>query len=197
MASVPPEGEAAPPFAAELAGVLDAAYGTAYRLTGNAADAEDLVQDAALLAHRGYGSFRPGSNFRGWFYRILVNRFYSDYRRRRRGGTAVDLEAVPETHLFRQAEAAGLVRDRDPAADLLSRLDEAAINAVLSALPDDFRAVATLYFQQDLSYQEIATMLDIPIGTVRSRLHRARRLLQAQLWQLAHEHGIVRPIGGA
>jgi RNA polymerase sigma-70 factor (ECF subfamily) len=186
-----------PPFDNELASVLDAAYATAYRLTGNAADAEDLVQDAALLAHRGYAGFRPGSNFRAWFYRILLNRFYSDYRRRRRRGTEVDLADLPEAHLREQAAALGLVGGQDAAGQLVSALDGETIAAALDALPDDFHEVATLYFQQDLSYQEIAEMLEIPIGTVRSRLHRARGILQARLWDLAAERGIVRARGGA
>lgn len=178
-------------FEALLAGVLEQAYGTAMRLTGNTADAEDLVQDAALLAHRGFGSFTTGSNFRAWFYRILLNRFYSNYRRQRRSGIAVDLEDTPELYLYEQAEAAGLKPSEDSAAALLDRLDAEAVEQALAALPDEFRAAATLYFMQDLPYQEIAEILDVPIGTVRSRLHRARRMLQKALWMVAQERGIV------
>jgi RNA polymerase sigma-70 factor (ECF subfamily) len=178
-------------FEALLAGVLDQAYGTAMRLTGNAADAEDLVQDAALLAHRGFGSFTEGSNFRAWFYRILLNRFYSNYRRQRRAGVAVELEDTPETYLAEQAEAAGLRANEDTAAALVDRLDAEAIEQALAGLPDEFRTAATLYFMQDLPYQEIAEILDVPIGTVRSRLHRARRMLQRRLWSVARERGIV------
>lgn len=178
-------------FEALLAGVLEQAYGTAMRLTGNAADAEDLVQDAALLAHRGFGSFTTGSNFRAWFYRILLNRFYSNYRRQRRTGVAVDLEDTPELYLYEQAEAAGLKPSEDSAAALIDRLDAEAVEQALAALPDEFRAAATLYFMQDLPYQEIAEILDVPIGTVRSRLHRARRMLQKALWMVAQERGIV------
>lgn len=178
-------------FEALLAGVLEQAYGTAMRLTGNAADAEDLVQDAALLAHRGFGSFTSGSNFRAWFYRILLNRFYSNYRRQRRSGVAVDLEDTPELYLYEQAEAAGLKPSEDSAAALIDRLDAEAVEQALAALPDEFRAAATLYFMQDLPYQEIAEILDVPIGTVRSRLHRARRMLQKALWLVAQERGIV------
>ena len=178
-------------FEALLAGVLEQAYGTAMRLTGNSADAEDLVQDAALLAHRGFGSFTAGSNFRAWFYRILMNRFYSNYRRQRRTGVTVDLEDTPELYLYEQAEAAGLKPSEDNAAALIDRLDAEAVEQALGALPDEFRAAATLYFMQDLPYQEIAEILDVPIGTVRSRLHRARRMLQKALWMIAQERGIV------
>lgn len=169
-----------------LVGVLDQAYGTALRLTGSVPEAEDLVQEAALLAQRGFPGFRPGSNFRAWFYRILLNRFYSDHRRRRRAPPVVSLDAKPEGEhhaSVRQALA-------DPASDLLDRLDADLIDRALDALPDDYRAAAVLYFMQDMPYQEIAEVLDVPLGTVRSRLHRARRQLQRSLLSLAREHGL-------
>ena len=178
-------------FESQLAAVLDQAYGTALRLTGSAADAEDLVQDAALLAHRGYAGFQAGSNFRAWFYRILLNRFYSNYRRQRRAGVSVDLDETPELYLYQQAAASGVTPDTDTATALVDRLDAELVQKALDALPEEFRTVATLYFMQDLPYQEIADMLDVPIGTVRSRLHRARRMLQKALWEVAAERGIV------
>jgi len=184
-------GAAAGDFESQLSGVLDQAYGTALRLTGVAADAEDLVQDAALLAHRGYAGFTAGSNFRAWFYRILLNRFYSNYRRQRRAGVSVDLDETPELYLYQQAAASGITPDVDTATALVDRLDSELVSRALDALPEEFRTVATLYFMQDLPYQEIAEMLDVPIGTVRSRLHRARRMLQKALWEVAAERGIV------
>lgn len=178
-------------FERQLTAVLDQAYGTALRLTGSAADAEDLVQDAALLAHRGFKGFTAGSNFRAWFYRILLNRFYSNYRRQRRAGVSVDLDETPELYLYQQAAASGVTPDADTATALVDRLDGELVQKALDALPEEFRTVATLYFMQDLPYQEIADMLDVPIGTVRSRLHRARRMLQKALWEVAAERGIV------
>ena len=185
-------GEPTGEFERQLTAVLDQAYGTALRLTGSAADAEDLVQDAALLAHRGFSGFQAGSNFRAWFYRILLNRFYSNYRRQRRAGVSVDLDETPELYLYQQAAAAsGVTPDTDTATALVDRLDSELVQKALDALPEEFRTVATLYFMQDLPYQEIADMLDVPIGTVRSRLHRARRMLQKALWEVAAERGIV------
>jgi RNA polymerase sigma-70 factor (ECF subfamily) len=178
-------------FERQLRGVLDQAYGTALRLTGSAADAEDLVQDAALLAHRGFSGFTAGSNFRAWFYRILLNRFYSNYRRQRRAGVSVDLDETPELYLYQQAAASGITPDTDAATALVERLDADLVMRAIDALPEEFRTVATLYFMQDLPYQEIAEMLEVPIGTVRSRLHRARRMLQKTLWEVAAERGIV------
>lgn len=178
-------------FEGLLRPVLEQAWGTAFRLTGNAGDAEDLLQEAALLAHRGFGSFTPGTNFRAWFFRILLNRFYSDHRRNRKAPAAQSLEDTPEFYLSRQAQAHGLGGGADAAERLLGRIDTGLIERAMTDLPEEFRTVAVLYFMQDLSYQEIADMLDVPIGTVRSRLHRARRLLQRNLWRLAEEHGLV------
>ena len=188
--------EGAEAFERLLVPLLGRAYGTALRLTGNPAEAEDLVQDASLLALRGFGGFRPGSNFRAWFFRILVNRFYSNYRRSRRRGATVDLEEAPDGYLLERARAAGLSGGAgqtaaDPADAVLARIDAGLAQDALDALPDDFRTVSALYFMDDLSYQEIAEVLDVPIGTVRSRLHRARRLLHGALWAIAEDRGLV------
>ena len=172
--------------------LLDAAFGTSLRLTGNSADAEDLVQEAALLALRGFGQFEPGTNFRAWFFRILANAFYSRYRRRRREGETIELEDAPELFLYEQTGSLGLHQaGSDPASLLLRHLDEAAIEAAIARLPEEHRMVATLYFMQDFGYQEIADVLDVPVGTVRSRLHRGRRMLQRALWGIAVDRGIV------
>jgi len=183
-------------FERQLTAVLDQAYGTALRLTGSPADAEDLVQDAALLAHRGFKGFTAGSNFRAWFYRILLNRFYSNYRRQRRAGVSVDLDETPELYLYQQAAATGVTPDADTATALVDRLDSELVQKALDALPEEFRTVATLYFMEDLSYQEIAEIVGVPVGTVRSRLHRGRRLLQRRLWQVALDSGIVAELDG-
>ncbi len=170
---------------------LDGAYRVAYRLTGNPADAEDLVQEAALLAWRGFESFRKDSNFRAWFYRILTNAFVSKYRKTRREGKAVELEEVPELYLWSRTEAAGLHGVMQDPAALLDKIDGERINAAIAALPEEYRVVASLYFLEDVPYHEIAEMIGIPIGTVRSRLHRARRQLQKALWTAAVDQGLV------
>jgi len=186
------QGGAAPSFEALLTPLLEAAYGTALRFTRNAADAEDLVQDAAYLACRGFGSFEAGTNFKAWFFRILTNAFYSKYRRQKRAGIQVELEDTPELYIYCQTAATGL-HDMapDPAAALMDRLDSEAVARAIDSLPDEYRVVATLYFTQDLQYQDIAGILQVPVGTVRSRLHRGRRLLQKALWTIAEERGIV------
>ncbi len=191
-----PQIESASPVATELETLLlpllNSAYGTAMHLTRNRADAEDLVQEASLLACRGFGTFEQGTNFKAWFFRILTNCFYSKYRKRKREGTQLELEDSPELYLYCQTAAAGLhARTEDPATAVMSRLDSEQVGGAIDALPEEYRVVATLYFLQDFSYQEIAEVLAVPVGTVRSRLHRGRRMLQKALWMVAQERGII------
>ena len=184
-------------YEALLLPLLDSAFGTALHLTRNRSDAEDLVQEAALLACRGFGTFEAGSNFRAWFFRILTNCFYSKYRKRKREGVQMELEDTPELYLYSQTAGAGLHgRSEDPATMLMRQLDEERIAEAIDALPDEYRVVCTLYFVQDFSYQEVAEVLEVPVGTVRSRLHRGRRLLQRALWNIAKERGIVTQLAG-
>jgi RNA polymerase sigma-70 factor (ECF subfamily) len=179
-------------FEALLEPLLDVAFGTALRFTRNRADAEDLVQEAALLACRGFKTFEPGSNFRAWFFRILTNCFYSKYRKRKRQGTEIELDDTPELYMYCQTAALGWhAKTEDPAGLLMSKMATDHVEAAIAALPDEYRVVATLYFMQDMSYQEIAEVVGVPVGTIRSRLHRGRRLLQKALWVIAEERGIV------
>jgi RNA polymerase sigma-70 factor, ECF subfamily len=179
-------------FEVLLEPVLDPAYRTAYHLTHSHEDAEELVQETALLAFRGFKHFQKGTNFRAWFLTILRNRFVSDYRKRQRRVETVDLEDAPELYLYTKASELGIDPEvSDPVSRLVGRLDAEQVSAALDQLPDEFREVAALYFTQDLSYLEIAGVLDIPVGTVRSRLHRARRNLQKALWNLATEYGVA------
>ena len=175
---------------------LEPAYRLALRLSGNSEDAQDLVQDAALRASRFRHTFQKGTSFKSWFYRIIVNQFYTSTRRRR-NTTTTSLDSLADaTDIFlfaRSAEAGLIAPDSDPAANVVSRMAEDDVARALATLPDEFRTVATLYFIDDLSYQEIADILGVPIGTVRSRLHRGRHMLQKQLWRIAEELGIVRP----
>ena len=179
-------------FEALLEPVLDAAYGTALRFTRNPADAEDLVQEAALLAFRGFHTFQAGSSFRAWFFRVLTNCYFSRYRKQKRQGTELALDATPELYLYCQTAALGLhARSEDPAAEVMGRLETEHVEAAIAALPEEHRVVASLYFMQDFSYQEIAEMVGVPVGTIRSRLHRGRRMLQQALWAVAADRGIV------
>lgn len=178
-------------FTQLLMPVLPAAYRTARQFGGDGADAEDAVQQASLQAWRAFRSFERGTNFRAWFLRIVLNVCRSGYRSRRRAPVALSLDDPDTgeevlTPAVEDATAAG-----GPLADCIAALDQEEIGAALAALPDDYRATAVLYFVDDLGYEEIATVLACPIGTVRSRLHRARRLLKQQLGRLAADRGLI------
>ena len=185
-------------FESLFAAVAGTAFGIASRLTRNQADAEDLVQEAALLAFRAFGSFEPGTNFRAWFFKILTNCYFSKRRRDKSRPVTSDLDDTPDLYLYaRSAEAGFPTQGPDPAAQLLDQLGTERVVAAIARLPEEYRVVATLYFMEDLSYEEIAGTLGCPVGTVRSRLHRGRKMLQKALWQVAEESGIVTHHAGA
>ena len=175
-----------------LSPILQMAYGTAVRLTRNRTEAEDLVQDAALLAYKAFGTFQRGTNFKAWFFRILTNAFYSRHRKEKHEKANLSTEDVPALYLYNKTAEAGLHgRESDPASAIMDKLDTEQVSEALEALPTEYRVVATLYFIEDFSYQQIAGVLECPVGTVRSRLHRGRRMLQKALWDVAVERGIV------
>ena len=185
-------------FESLFAAVAGTAFGIASRLTRNQADAEDLVQEAALLAFRAFASFEPGTNFRAWFFKILTNCYFSKRRREKSRPVTSDLDDTPDLYLYaRSAETGFPTQGPDPAAQLLDQLGTERVVAAIARLPDEYRVVATLYFMEDLSYEEIARALGCPVGTVRSRLHRGRKMLQKALWQVAEESGIVTHHAGA
>lgn len=176
-------------FESLLYPLLDSAYGVAIGLTGERADAEDLVQEAVLNALRGFRRFTPGTNFKAWFFRILQNAFLTR-RRTSRADKHVHLDSAPELTLIEGADAAGR-RSFGADPSLLADFDLDEVAAALQRLPDEYRVVATMCFVDDMSYQEIADAVGIPVGTVRSRLHRARKTLQSCLFQLAQDHGLI------
>ena len=153
-------------FEAEALPHLRSVYGTAYRMTGNAHDAEDLVQETFLRAYRAFDRFTPGSNIRAWLYTILHRVRTDAFRRSRRSPRTVEL-----------AEEGPPV---PPPQDALAHGGE-DLERALKSLPDVFRNAVVLRDVEDLSYQEIARVLDVPIGTVMSRIHRGRALLRAAL----------------
>jgi RNA polymerase sigma-70 factor (ECF subfamily) len=174
--------------------LASSAFGVAVRLTRNRADAEDLVQEAALLAFRAFDQFEPGTNFKAWFFRILTNCYFSKLRREKSRPVTADLDDTPDLYLYaRSAETGFPTAGLDPAAQLLDQLGTERVVAAIERLPEEYRVVSTLYFMEDFSYEEIARVLQCPVGTVRSRLHRGRKMLQKALWQVAQEDGVVPP----
>jgi RNA polymerase sigma-70 factor, ECF subfamily len=186
---------AATRFESYLTPILTAAYGTALHMTRNGDDAQDLVQEAALQAFRAFNSFQEGTNFKAWFFRILTNLFINAYRRRQREpgiDTLPDLEDAPALYLFKRTQEMGMhAWNSDPAALVLERFEAEQVCSAIAALPKDYRIVSALYFMEEFSYQEIAEIVGCPVGTVRSRLHRGRRMLQKALWHVAEQEGIV------
>src|SRR5262249_20295270 len=145
----------------------------------------------AFLAYKAFGTFQRGTNFKAWFFRILTNAFYSRHRKEKHEKANLSTEDVPALYLYHKTTDVGLTgSESDPASALMDRLDADQVGQALDALPEEYRAVATLYFIDDLSYQQIAEVLECPVGTVRSRLHRGRRMLQKSLWDIAVERGI-------
>ncbi|HEV8446910.1 MAG TPA: RNA polymerase sigma factor [Gemmatimonadaceae bacterium] len=177
-----------PTFESLLYPLLDSAFGVAIRLTGERADAEDLVQEAVLHALRGFGGFTLGTSFKAWFFRILQNAFLTR-RRTSRADKQVHLDSAPELTLMESTDGGRRSFGRDPS--VLAEFDSDEVAAALRRLPDEHRVVASMYFVDELSYQEIADALGIPVGTVRSRLHRARKTLQSRLFRLAQDHGVI------
>jgi RNA polymerase sigma-70 factor (ECF subfamily) len=175
-----------------LVAVLAPAFAYALRLTRNRADAEDLVQDASLNAFRAAHTFEPGTNFKAWYFQILTRCFFARHRRAQRRPSTIDLEDTPDLYLYSRSAAAGLPWEgEDPASQLIDRLGSERVLAAIEQLPEEYGVVCTLYFTEDFAYHEIAAVLGIPVGTVRSRLHRGRKMLQKLLWQAAEEAGVV------
>jgi RNA polymerase sigma-70 factor, ECF subfamily len=166
---------------------LDALYRVALRLTADPSQAEDLVQDTMLKAYRSWRQYRPGTNAKGWLLTILRNTFINDYRRRKHEPVAMDLEAVEPHALDRSIE------EVDPEGSFFAQIVDAKVLEAIDALPHEFREVLVLSDVEGMSYAEIAETLQIPVGTVKSRLFRARRQLQADLYAHAVEMGYIQP----
>ncbi|HVM40999.1 MAG TPA: sigma-70 family RNA polymerase sigma factor [Acidimicrobiia bacterium] len=175
---------------------MSSLYSAAMRMTRNAAEAEDLVQETYLRAYRGFHTFQEGTNLKAWLYKILTNTYINQYRKAKRRPQELDVEAVEDLYLYHrlgggdQATAA-----RSAEAEALEAIPEGAVKDALDALPEQFRLAVLLADVEGFSYKEIAEIMDVPIGTVMSRLHRGRNLLQKKLWEFAEERGLVR--GGA
>lgn len=159
----------------------DALYGAALRLCRNRQDAEDLLQETYLKAFANYGRFTEGTNLKAWLFRILKNAFINGYRHRKLAPTEVDLAA--EANGLDEAVGRSGPDTPTPEEALVARSMDRQVAVALTSLPEDFRLVVDLADLQDLSYKEIADVLEIPIGTVMSRLYRGRRLLEGELLQ--------------
>jgi RNA polymerase sigma-70 factor (ECF subfamily) len=178
-------------FAQEAMQFAPQLYSAALRMTRNGADAEDLVQETYLRAYRSFDSYQEGTNLRAWLFRILTNTFINNYRAKKRRPDQVDLDDVEDFFIFRRLgglEASAAQRTAET--EVLEALPDAEVKEALEAIPEQFRMAVILADIEGFSYKEIAEILDVPIGTVMSRIHRGRRQLQKLLWDYAEEHNL-------
>src|SRR6266487_6303402 len=186
----------APPtedFEAGVLAQLDSLYRTALRMTNNTQEAEDLVQETMLKAFRFAHTYQPGTNLRAWLFRILNTSAINRYRKQASHPTTTSLPEGEDFYLYnRIKDLTGQELNIGAEEEVLSHyLDEDVYNA-LNELPPNFRMAVILADIEGLSYKEIAEALNIPIGTVMSRISRARRQLQRSLWQYAKDKGYVK-----
>lgn len=196
MTMTPPEvdldnetpDERAARFERDAMGYLDQLYGAALRMTRNAADAEDIVQETYAKAFASFHQFKPGTNLKAWLYRILTNTYINSYRKQQRQPQASG-EDVEDWQLASAAshDSTGL---RSAEMEALDLIPDARVTEALGSLPPDFRTAVYLADVEGFSYKEIAEMMGTPIGTVMSRLNRGRAQLRAKLVDAARELGI-------
>lgn len=173
------------PFAPQL-------FGTALRMTRNRADAEDLVQETMLKAFRSYESFEAGTNLRAWLFRIMTNTYINRYNAQKTRPHESDLGDLDEFYLYKRSAAlADHLEGRSAEEEVIDLFTDDEVKRALEELPEAFLLPVLLADVQDFSYHEIAEMLDIPIGTVMSRLHRGRKALQKSLVAFAEAKGLI------
>jgi RNA polymerase sigma-70 factor, ECF subfamily len=179
-------------FEASLLEHIDGLYAVACRLTKNSLDAEDLVQDSLVKAMRARDQYQPGTNLKAWLFKILTNTFINRFHR---GGLERSVLEGPEADpLIDGWVGAATMRSlRDPETQALRPIVQKEIGRALDHLPEEFRLAVLLADVEELSYKEIAEVMDCPVGTVMSRLYRGRKLLQQRLYDHAVLMGIATP----
>jgi RNA polymerase sigma-70 factor (ECF subfamily) len=176
---------------------MSSLYSAALRMTRNPADAEDLVQETYLKAFRGFGGYEQGTNLKAWLYRILTNTYINRYRAKKRRPDETDLAEVEDFYLYRRLGGLEAARaGRSAEEELLDYFTEAEVKDAVDSLPVNFRMAVLLADVEGFSYKEIADILDIPVGTVMSRLHRGRRALQKSLYDFAVDRHLVPEVLG-
>jgi RNA polymerase sigma-70 factor, ECF subfamily len=169
---------------------IDSLYATGLRMTRDPREAEDLVQDTMLAAYRFFDRFEPGTNCKAWLFKILTNTFINKYRKRVREREVRDVASTEDTPSLMSEDVAHA--SRDPEGKIVSALLSDDVKRALEAVPHDYRMAVILCDLEDFSYKEIAEIMDCPVGTVMSRLHRGRRMLQKTLRDYAVKEGIVK-----
>jgi RNA polymerase sigma-70 factor (ECF subfamily) len=173
-------------FDDEIIPHMDALYNFALRLTTDPNDAEDLVQDTIVKAYRFFSSYEKGTNAKAWMFRILKNSFINNYRKTSKKPSQVDYDEVSSYYESIRAER---TETSDLESLMFREMMDDDLSTALKRLPEDFRTVVLLCDVDGYTYEEIANMLDVPIGTIRSRLHRGRNLLKTELLEYAKQRG--------
>ncbi|QGU02671.1 ECF RNA polymerase sigma factor SigH [Corynebacterium kalinowskii] len=176
-------------FEADALPLLDQLYGGALRLTRNPADAEDLVQETYMKAFKSFDSFKEGTNLKAWLYRIMTNTYINSYRKAQREPAQLPTEEITDYQLY--STSSHLSTGLDSAeVEALKTLPDNDIVAALNDLSEEYRMVVYYVDIEGLAYKEVAEILDVPIGTVMSRLHRGRKQLRKVLKEVAISYGI-------
>lgn len=177
-------------FEVEAIPHMDALLRTALRMTKNTSDADDLVQEAMVKAYRSWDKFELGSNCRAWLFKIMTNLFINEYRSKSRTPVSLSVDDIDDSFLYGQLSMAG--SQRTPEEEMFNRILDDDVKNAIAELPEDYRLVVVLSFVEGFSYQEIADIVDLQLGTVKSRLHRGRKLLQKKLYDYAVKNGYLR-----
>lgn len=165
---------------------LDAVYRVALRLSGDESQADDLTQETMLKAFRAWHQYRPGTNVRAWLFTIVRHTFINEYRKARRAGFSVDVSEIEAFTVFEH------VQEADPEGRFFDQIVDEDVLRAIDGLPDEFRETLVLSDVEGLSYAEIADITEVPVGTVKSRLFRARQALQKVLYDYAVEMGYIK-----
>jgi RNA polymerase sigma-70 factor (ECF subfamily) len=175
-------------FQSEALPHMDFLYNYALRMTYNAPDAEDLVQETYLKAFRFWDSYEKGTNIRAWLFRIMKNAYINRYRKEKKEPETVEYQEVEN---FYNSVRESASESSDLQELVFNNMLEDDVAKAIAELPEDFRTVVILCDIEELTYEEVAEFLECPIGTVRSRLHRGRKLLRAKLLAYAQKRGYV------
>lgn len=179
-------------FEAATMPYVDSLYNTAYRLTRNAADAEDLVQEAYLKAYRHYDKFQEGTNLKAWLFKIMKNTFINNYRKNQRVPPQSDFAELEQGGLEGKVREDAAGRIKDPEEEFLATIVDEQVQEALDSLSEDYRMAVILADLENFSYKEIAEILEVPVGTVMSRLYRGRKQLEEVMLEYARSRGYLR-----